>query len=37
VYYNDLKRNFLAQGETSNGSALVTKVDGHGEEWQLVK
>jgi hypothetical protein len=37
MYYNDLKRNFLAQGETSNGSALVTKVDGHGEEWQLVK
>jgi hypothetical protein len=37
MYYNDLKRNFLAQGETSNGSALVTKVDGHGEEWELVK
>lgn len=37
MYYNDLKRNFLAQGETSNGSALVTKVDGHGEEWELGK
>ena len=38
MYYSDLKRNFLAQGETGNsGSALITKVEGHGEEWELIQ
>ncbi|KAF4454233.1 hypothetical protein F53441_3233 [Fusarium austroafricanum] len=38
MYYNDLKKNFLAQGETGHsGSALITKNEGHGEEWELVK
>jgi hypothetical protein len=38
MYYSDLKWNFLAQGETgSSGSALITKVEGHGEEWELVQ
>ncbi|KAI6760427.1 hypothetical protein HG530_009287 [Fusarium avenaceum] len=37
MYYSDLKRNFLAQGDISNGSALITKVDQHGEQWELIK
>ncbi|RFN44894.1 hypothetical protein FIE12Z_10875 [Fusarium flagelliforme] len=38
MYYSDLKRNFLAQGETGNsGSALIAKVEGHGEEWELIQ
>ncbi|KAH7174943.1 uncharacterized protein B0J16DRAFT_375687 [Fusarium flagelliforme] len=38
MYFRDLKTNFLAQGETgSSGSALVTKVEGHGEEWELIQ
>ncbi|CAF3497139.1 hypothetical protein SNK03_000023 [Fusarium graminearum] len=38
MYYGDLKRNFLAQGETgSSGSALIAKVEGHGEEWELIQ
>ncbi|KAJ4128981.1 hypothetical protein NW768_007507 [Fusarium equiseti] len=38
MYYSDLKRNLLAQGETGNsGSALVSKVEGHGEEWELIQ
>ncbi|KAG8673896.1 hypothetical protein FPOAC2_07373 [Fusarium poae] len=38
MYYSDFKRNFLAQGETgSSGSALITKVEGHGEEWELIQ
>ncbi|KAI1070241.1 hypothetical protein LB507_010246 [Fusarium sp. FIESC RH6] len=38
MYYSDLKRNFLAQGETGNsGSALISKVEGHGEEWELIQ
>jgi hypothetical protein len=38
TYYSDLKKNFLAQGETgSSGSALATKTDGYGEEWELAK
>ncbi|XEV07427.1 hypothetical protein FSHL1_012714 [Fusarium sambucinum] len=38
MHYRDLKWNFLAQGETgSSGSALISKVEGHGEEWELVQ
>ncbi|KAJ4264540.1 hypothetical protein NW762_005742 [Fusarium torreyae] len=38
LYYSDLKRNYLAQGDSgTSGSAPVTKVDGYGEEWELVR
>jgi hypothetical protein len=38
LYYSDLKKNFLAQGETGNtGSVQITKSDGYGEEWELVR
>ncbi|RGP57644.1 hypothetical protein FSPOR_11962 [Fusarium sporotrichioides] len=36
--YSDLKNNFLAQGETGDTDSIqITKSDGYGEEWELVK
>ncbi|KAF4345055.1 hypothetical protein FBEOM_929 [Fusarium beomiforme] len=38
MYYGDLKKGFLAQGEIDNaGNAELYKSDGYGEEWELVK
>ncbi|KAM6513338.1 hypothetical protein FALCPG4_015770 [Fusarium falciforme] len=39
MFFGDLKTNFLAHGEhgVSSPSLPVTKVEGHGEEWELVK
>ncbi|KAF9774145.1 hypothetical protein IL306_007895 [Fusarium sp. DS 682] len=38
MYYSDLKKGFLAQGEIDNaGNAYLFKSDGYGEEWELVK
>ncbi|KAI9158188.1 hypothetical protein HJFPF1_06179 [Paramyrothecium foliicola] len=34
MYFKDLKRNLLASGEIDQ--AVVTKIDGAGEEWELV-
>ncbi|KAF4977609.1 hypothetical protein FZEAL_5893 [Fusarium zealandicum] len=39
MYYSDLKRSFLAQGEHGQGSPslAITKVGESGEEWELVE
>jgi hypothetical protein len=38
MHYGDLKRNFLAQGEVLEVTSLkIMKVEGHGEEWELVE
>ncbi|KAM5350045.1 hypothetical protein ACJ41O_006550 [Fusarium nematophilum] len=38
MFFSDLKKHFLAQGEHGASASLtISKVDGHGEEWELVK
>jgi hypothetical protein len=38
MYYGDLNKNFLAQGETGNTDSIqVTQSDGYGEQWELVR
>ncbi|KAF4467145.1 hypothetical protein FALBO_5985 [Fusarium albosuccineum] len=39
MYFGDLKKNFLAQGEhgMASPSLPITRFEGNGEEWELVK
>ncbi|RBR09587.1 uncharacterized protein FIESC28_09806 [Fusarium coffeatum] len=38
LFYGDLKKNFLAQGQTGESDSVqITQTDGYGEEWELVR